>query len=148
MSPFYKSQVIHSIFLSLSYMHIYIYISPHSRINKHKFTHAIFLLSLSYFLSLFDALSLSVQSKRGNKRIFIRISFSLKPLWKFPSIWIGRETARGKEDRKDFRFTGIKFTKDDPELSCFVFVAVIAIDWNESCVEPNLSSLKFLHSSI
>lgn len=37
---------------------------------------------------------------------------------KFASIWIACETARGKEDRKGFRFKGIKFTKDDLEQSC------------------------------
>ena len=36
---------------------------------------------------------------------------------KFASIWIACETARGKEDRKAFRFKGIKFTKDDVEQS-------------------------------
>lgn len=58
---------------SLVHAYIYIYISPHSRINKHKFTHAIFLLSLSlsYFLSLFDALSLSLYNRKGGINGFL-----------------------------------------------------------------------------
>lgn len=73
MSPFYKSQVIHSIFLSLSYMHIYIYISPHSRINKHKFTHAIFLLSLSlsHIFYHYSMRSLSLYNRKGGINGFL-----------------------------------------------------------------------------
>ena len=147
MSPFYKSHE-SSIRSFISYMRMYIYIyisfslSSHSRINK--LTHAIF-LSLSLSLYHYSMRSLYNRLERGNKRIFIRISFSLKIFMKVPvDLESVVKQLAGKKIERIFVSPVLNLQKMTPSRRVSrIFVAVIVIDWNESWASNENLSLFF-----
>ena len=125
-------------------IYIYIYISfslsSHSRINK--LTHAIFLSLSLYHYSM---RSLYNRLERGNKRIFIRISFSLKIFMKVPiDLESVVKQLAGKKIERIFVSPVLNLQKMTPSRRVSrIFVAVIAIDWNESWASNENLSLFF-----
>lgn len=89
--------------------------------------------------------SLYNRLERGNKRIFIRISFSLKIFMKVPvDLESVVKQLAGKKIERIFVSPVLNLQKMTPSRRVSrIFVAVIAIDWNESWASNENLSLFF-----